>query len=80
MEARVSKWGNSLGVRIPKDIANQAGLVEGARVDIETDGERVVISRSRPHYKLCDLLVGMTPTAMHQAFDWGLDAGRESIE
>jgi len=77
---RVSKWGNSLGVRIPKDIANQAGLADGARVDIETDGERVVISRPRPRYKLQELLVGMTPKAMHQAFDWGPDAGRESID
>ena len=77
---RVSKWGNSLGVRIPKDIANQAGLADGARVDIETDGERVVISRPRPRYKLQELLVGMTPKTMHQAFDWGPDAGRESID
>lgn len=80
MEARIAKWGNSLGLRIPKSIAGKLGLAEGARVEIETDGDRVVISRGRPHYRLSDLLVGMTPKAMHKAFDWGPDAGRESVE
>jgi hypothetical protein len=26
------------------------------------------------------LLVGTTPEAMHQAFDWGDDVGRETVE
>ena len=29
MQARVARWGNSLGLRIPKDIALRAGLREG---------------------------------------------------
>ena len=80
MEARIAKWGNSLGLRIPKDIAGKLGLAEGVSVEIEAEGQRVVISRARPRYRLEDLLTGMTPKAMHQAFDWGPDAGRESVE
>ena len=37
MQVQVSRWGNSLGLRIPKDIAIRAGLREGTRVDIEID-------------------------------------------
>jgi antitoxin MazE len=80
MEARIAKWGNSLGVRIPKDIAGRLGLEEGARVEIEAEDGRVVISQRRPRYALKDLLIGMTPKAMHKAFDWGPDVGRESID
>jgi antitoxin MazE len=80
LEARVAKWGNSLGLRIPKDIAGRLGLAEGARVEIETEGERIIVSRGRPRYQLRELLVGMTPKAMHGAFDWGPDAGRESVD
>jgi antitoxin component of MazEF toxin-antitoxin module len=29
---------------------------------------------------LADLLKGMTPEAMHDAFDWGPDRGREVVE
>ena len=30
-----------------------------------------------PRYALADLLAGMTPEAMHEAFDWGPDRGCE---
>lgn len=47
---------------------------------VETEDGRVVISAARPDYRLDDLLNGMTPQAMHEAFDWGADAGREAVE
>ncbi|HTW69484.1 MAG TPA: AbrB/MazE/SpoVT family DNA-binding domain-containing protein [Acetobacteraceae bacterium] len=80
MQVSISRWGNSLGLRIPKDLAGQLGLSEGDRVDVEASGDTIVISRPRPRYRLQDLLVGMTPEAMHEAFDWGPDVGREAID
>ncbi len=80
MQVQLARWGNSLGVRIPKDIANKLGLSEGTRVEMETDGNRILIQVDRPHYDLKDLLIGMTPEAMHQAFDWGTDVGREDVD
>lgn len=80
MEVVIARWGNSLGLRIPKDIAARAGLREGARVDIESEGGRVVITPSRRRYVLADLLRGVTPQAMREAFDWGPDKGREIVE
>ena len=80
MQVQVSKWGNSLGVRVPKTIAARVGLTEGARVDIDADGQTIVISVNRPVFDLDELLEGMTPEAMHDAFDWGEDLGREVVE
>ena len=80
MQVQVSRWGNSLGLRIPKDIAKQAGLREGTRVEIEAEGERIVIAPARPRYVLSELLEGVTPEAMREAFDWGPDKGREIVE
>ena len=80
MQVQVARWGNSLGLRIPKDIALPTGLREGARVDVEAEGDRIIISPVPPRYVLADLLNGMTPEAMRQAFDWGPDKGRESVE
>jgi antitoxin MazE len=80
MRVQVARWGNSLGIRIPKDIAKRVGLTEGSRVEIETDKDQIVITPARPHYALADLLIGMTPEAMHEAFDWGPDRGREAID
>jgi antitoxin MazE len=80
MQVNVARWGNSLGLRIPKDIAEQAGLHAGSRVEIETADGRVIISPAKPRYALADLLKDMTPEAMRDAFDWGPDVGREIIE
>ena len=80
MQAHIARWGNSLGLRIPKDIAQRVGLREGTRVDIEVEGDRIVLSPARPRYVLAELLKGMTPEAMPEAFDWGPDKGREVVD
>lgn len=79
MQVQLARWGNSLGLRIPKDIAARFGLSEGGRVEIEAEGDRIVIRMDRPRYDLDDLLTGMSPEDMRGAFDWGPDLGREDV-
>jgi antitoxin MazE len=55
-------------------------LREAARVEVAAEDDRIIISPARPRYVLADLLKGMTPEAMREAFDWGPDKGRESVE
>jgi antitoxin MazE len=69
-QTQIARWGNSLGVRVPRDIAARAGLTEGARVDIETaDDGRIIISRSIRRFTLEELLRDMTPEREHTASD-----------
>lgn len=79
MQVLISRWGNSLGVRVPKELAIRAGLSEGTRVEMTLEGDRLVMSAARPVYALSELLAGMTPEAMHESFDWGPDKGREIV-
>jgi antitoxin MazE len=79
VQLKVTKWGNSLGLRVPKDVAARAGLVEGARVDIEGfDDGRIVITPSRRRYTLEELLAGMKPENQHPLEDDG-PIGRELL-
>jgi antitoxin MazE len=80
MQVQVSKWGNSLGLRVPREIAARVGLREGARVEIDARGRTIVVTVDRPVFELAELLEDMTPEAMHEAFDWGEDLGREAVE
>jgi len=48
MQVQVARWGNSLGLRIPKDIALRAGLREGVRVDVEAEGDRIIYFSGSP--------------------------------
>lgn len=45
-EVKIGRWGKSLAVRVPLDVAKAAGLTEGERVDIEARGGEIVILRS----------------------------------
>ena len=80
MHVRITRWGNSLGLRIPQDIVRRTGLKEGAEGDVALDDGRIVIAPPNPRYALKDLLVGMTPEAMREAFEWGPDRGREAVD
>jgi len=72
IQVLISKWGNSLGLRVPRDVAARVGLTEGARVDIEaSDDGRIVITRSRRRFTLDELLAQMTPEREHTLDDDG---------
>lgn len=69
---QLSKWGDSLGVRVPRELAARVGLAEGMCVDVETDKEgRIVITRLRPRFTMEELLAGMTPEREHALEDDG---------
>jgi len=80
MQVLLTRWGNSLGLRIPKAMTEKIGLTDGSRVEVQMEDDRIVISSARPRYLLSDLLVGMTQDDMRDAFDWGEDIGRERVE
>ena len=68
-QVQVTKWGNSLGVRVPRDVAARIGLTEGSRVDIEARGDHLVITKSNRRFTLEALLEGMTPDRQHPSLD-----------
>lgn len=78
-ETHVSKWGNSLAVRIPQGIAKDARIAEGDRLtlDLATDGS-IVLRSARRKYQLRKLVSGITARNRHDETDWGSPAGRES--
>ena len=83
-QAVVGRWGKSLALRIPGEIADAAGIVEGERVEFETHGAEIIIRHAPPRFTLEELFRGKTPeewrTLYANAYDWGPDVGREIVE
>ena len=79
MTVKVRRWGNSLGVRIAKPIAEGVHLREGTEVNVRLERGRIVVERVRakPHYTLASLLAGLTPASRHEEVGTGAPAGRE---
>lgn len=61
MKARVSKWGNSLAIRLPKAAVASLQVREGEPVDLVIEGSSLVIRAMRPHYTLAELVAAMRP-------------------
>ena len=80
MQVHSFQMGQQPGLRLPKELAATVGHQRGLarRRDRGSGPHRDL--RRRPVYTLAELLVGMTPEAMHEAFDWGEDLGRERVE
>lgn len=57
MRTRIRKWGNSLGVRIPSALAEDAHLHEGAEVEVTIREGQLVIA---PVLSLAELVSGIT--------------------
>ncbi len=57
MRVHLTKWGNSLGLRMPREVARRLDLSEGSEVELETDAAgRVILTPARPRYTLDELL------------------------
>lgn len=80
MQARIARWGNSLGLRLPRELAARLGIGEGTRVELSAEGSRIVIDVGRPVYRLEELLQDASAAELRTAFDWGEDVGRERVE
>jgi antitoxin MazE len=80
MLARAQKWGNSIAVRIPKAIAEDAGIREDDQLDIEVVEGAVVLTHRRPlQYRLDDLLERITDANLHEEQDFGPPVGNEAL-
>jgi antitoxin MazE len=69
MRAQVSKWGNSLAIRLPKAAAESLSVKEGQAVDLTIEGDTVIIRSGRPRYSIEELVAQMRPGKEPESFD-----------
>lgn len=75
MQARIQKWGNSLGLRIPIQLAKRLRLYSGSPVTIEIEGDRIIIQP--PKYDLDAMLKDIKTMNAHEQM---LEDGQQGNE
>lgn len=80
MLVQLSRYGNGLWLKLPEEMAARLGAGEGSWVELSLEKGKIALLPTLPRYSLVELLDGMTPQALGEAFDWGDDRGREQIE
>lgn len=77
MKSRMSKWGNSLALRIPKVIGADLDLEHGTEVELSVQAGSIIITPVSSKYELEDLVRGITAENRHTETDWGKPKGDE---
>ena len=79
-QAQIVKWGNSLAVRIPKPVADEAGLNEGDRILIESANGRIELRPADRIPTLQELVAQITPENRYTELSAGRARGKEAVE
>ena len=79
MHVRVQKWGNSLAVRIPKPLAEDAEVKEGTVLNLAvSQGQVVATPVQKRKLSLKQLLAKVNKKNLHAEIDVGAPVGRET--
>jgi antitoxin MazE len=83
MRAKISQWGNSAGVRLPKEVLETAGLEVGQEVELSAQNGVVELRVPRKQLTVEELFAEaqkLGPLEIPPAVDWGPDVGAEIID
>ncbi|HHV28418.1 AbrB/MazE/SpoVT family DNA-binding domain-containing protein [Acetivibrio mesophilus] len=74
------KWGNSLGIRIPKEAAERLDISQGSEIELYVTANEITLKpkKLRKKYTLEELLSQVSPENRHEEIDFGIE-GRELI-
>jgi len=65
MRTKLSKWGNSLALRLPKQFVQSQNLREGVDLEIKEDRDGFFVQALPDQFTLSDLLEGVRPENLH---------------
>jgi antitoxin MazE len=80
MLSKIQSWGNSQGLRLNKQLLEEAHLKVGQQVDIIAfEGEIIIkpTSKIKGRYSLKDLVAKMPQNYKTQEANWGKAVGKE---
>ena len=77
-QGQVVRWGNSLAVRIPKNVADEARFSEGDKLVLQVESPGTVAIKAIERPTLDQLIDRITPENVHREINWGKPVGNEA--
>ena len=81
MSTKIQKWGNSQGLRLAKNVLEDAHLGVGDEVDVVAQDGAIIISpvrKTRGRYRIEDLVARIPADYQASEVDWGEPVGKEA--
>ena len=78
MQAQVKEWGNSQGIRIPKEVLKSAGISMNEVLDVTVSNGTIILAKTFRHKTLEERAAEFGGKLMLDGeYDWGEPVGRE---
>ena len=79
MVLTINKWGNSQGIRLPKELMNKLHITIGMTPEAEILDGKIIIEPVAPEkiYNIHDLVREIEPQYKLSEVDWGKPEGNE---
>ena len=78
MEAKLQKWGNSVGIRIPSSILKSLNLKQEDILEIKEEGDKIIIFKSKNNkISLKEKFEKYKGTNLAKDFVWDEPRGKE---
>lgn len=79
-QVQVTKWGNSLGFRIPRGVADHMAIQAGDTLELTSAADGLLLKKAQPTkkvYALASILDSFTSSEQHPEVDFGKPQGEE---
>lgn len=78
MVTRLSKWGNSQGIRIPRELLKEVDFRPDEDLNLSVGNGRIIIEKKHRHKTLRERAEGYGgKLGLGEEVDWGSPVGRE---
>ena len=78
MQTQVKEWGNSQGIRIPKEILASAGIALNEILEVSVSDGMITLAKTFRHKTLEERAAAFDGKLMLDGeYDWGTPVGRE---
>ena len=77
MEAKLQKWGNSDGIRIPSSYLKSMNLKTNDKVEINLYEDKIIVTKVANKYSLAEEFEKYNGENLAKDFKWDEDKGKE---
>lgn len=77
MEIKVSKWGNSMALRLPKFVVDDLKVHEGSLMNLFVKENKLIAEPVKRKYSLKELLKDVDKSNLHSETSTGIAVGNE---
>ena len=79
MQVAVRAWGNSQGIRLPKEVLDQLGITTSDVLDLKVENGVIMLQKAFTHRSFKERLADYEGEISIYDFDWGEPVGKEIL-